>query len=157
MTEHSPTTRPATGRCLCGAVSFRATEVPDTISACHCEMCRRWTGSALIEVSVSDKNVTWSGREHIAKRATSAWAERAWCKECGTGLWFRMTQDGAWSGKYDIPLGIFDDPNGFTLTHEIYIDHKPDSFAYEDNGHKQLTRAYCVAKFPALDETTGQS
>lgn len=151
MTEHLPTTRSATGHCLCRAVSFRATEVPETIGVCHCEMCRRWTGSALVEVSVPEENVTWTGDQHIAKRATSPWAERAWCTECGTGLWFRMTQDGEWSGKYDIPLGIFDDPNGFTLTHEIYIDHKPDSFAYAGENHKRLTRAECVEKAPFLD------
>ena len=44
-------------------------------------------------------------------------------------------------------------PNGFETTHEIYIDHKPDSFAYAGEGWKTLTRAECVAKFPLLDST----
>lgn len=145
-------TRIATGHCLCGAVSFRATEVPKTIGVCHCEMCRRWTGSALLEVSVPIENVTWEGAEHIATRATSSWGERAWCRECGSGLYFRMTEEGGeWGGKYDIPLGLFDEPDGFTMTHEIYIDHKPDSFAYVGD-HRKMTRADCVAKAPFLDE-----
>jgi len=141
----------ATGGCLCGAVRFRATGVPSTYAVCHCEMCRRWTGSAFMEVSIPEGQVTWDGTEHIATRATSAWAERAWCRDCGSPLYYRVTADTKWAGKYDIALGLFDDPSGFTPTHEIYIDHKPDSFAYIDQGQKTVTRAECVAQFPSLD------
>lgn len=140
-----------TGGCLCGAVRFTATDVPDACGVCHCEFCRRWTGSALIEVSVPQTSVTWEGREHIATRSTSHWAERAWCRECGSGLYFRVTMEGEWSGNLDIPLGLFDDPNGFRITHEIYIDHKPDSFEYGGPKRPQLTRQDCVDKFDVLD------
>lgn len=140
-----------TGGCLCGAVRFEARDVPATVGICHCEMCRRWTGSSLIEVSLPEDHVTWTGSERIARRATSAWAERAWCRDCGSGLFFRVTQDGDWSGTLDLPLGIFDDPDGFEIGHEIYIDHKPDSYAYAGQaGRKTLTRADCVEKFPLL-------
>lgn len=141
------------GGCLCGAVRFEAREVPDTVGICHCEMCRRWTGSSLIEVSLPERNVTWSGAEHIATRATSAWAERAWCRECGSCLYFKVTQAGEWAGGLDMPLGIFDDPDGFAITHEIYVDFKSDSYAYAgEAGRRRLTRADCVARFPALAE-----
>lgn len=140
-----------TGRCLCGAVHFVARNVPTTFGICHCEMCRRWTGSALLEVSVQTGDVTWHGEAHIATRPTSDWAERAWCKECGSGLYFRQTQPGKWFGSTDIPLGLFDDPEGFTLTHEIFTDCKPDSFSYAGNGHKRLTRAEVMALNPDLE------
>ena len=140
-----------TGHCLCGAVSFVAENVSEKFGACHCEMCRRWTGSALLGVSVKDEDLTWSGEEHIARRQTSSWAERAWCGECGTGLWFKVTAEGKYAGETEIPLGLFDDPNGFTMSNEIYIDHKPDSFAYTGEGRKVMTRAECVEKFSALD------
>lgn len=139
------------GGCLCGAVRFDAVNVPDSYGVCHCESCRRWTGSALLEVSVKTDDLTWHGSEHIARRAFSDWAERAWCKECGTALFFRHTKRDQWFGGTDLPLGLFDDPNGFTLSHEIFIDHKPDSFALAGNGHKQLTRADVAALNPDLD------
>lgn len=139
------------GSCLCGAVRFTARNVPTSYGICHCEMCRRWTGSALVEVSVSEQDVTWQGAENIATHTSSSWAERAFCRQCGTGLYFRNTQDGEWSGKYDLPIGLFDDASGFTLNYEIYIDHKPDSYAYVGSGHRVLTRADCVAKNPILD------
>lgn len=139
-----------TGGCLCGAVRFVARDVPTTYGACHCEMCRRWTGSALLSVPVPAGSLSWLGGEHIAERQTTPWAKRGWCRDCGSALFFMVTQDGEWSGKIDVPIGLFDDPDGFTMTNEIYIDHKPDSYAYAGTGRKLLTRAECIEKFPVL-------
>lgn len=136
---------------MCGAVRFTATGVPAKSGACHCEMCRRWTGSALVGVSVPAGNVTWQGEEHIARIQSSPWAERAWCGKCGSGLWFRVTMESDYSDDIELPLGLFDDPNGFEMTSEIYIDHKPDSFAYAGDGRTVLTRQQCVEKFAMLD------
>ncbi len=141
-----------TGRCMCGAVSFTASEVPETYGICHCEMCRRWTGSALLGVSVPSDKVTWQGRKHIATVQSSDWAERAWCEKCGTGLFYRVTEKNAWFGATEIPIGLFDDPNPFALSNEIYIDLKPESYGYRGEGHIRLTRAECIEKFSRLGE-----
>lgn len=147
------------GGCLCGAVRFDARNVPDTFSICHCEWCRRWTGSALLEVSVKTEDLTWKGTDNIAFHASSDWAERAWCKVCGTNLYFRHTKEDKWFGSTDVPIGIFDDATGFTLNYEIFIDHKPDSYAItgSDQGarHKQLTRAQVLAINPDIALATG--
>lgn len=139
------------GGCLCGAVRFDARNVPDTYAICHCPSCRRWTGSALLEVSIKTEDLTWHGEEHIARHASSTWAERAWCSTCGTNVYFRHTKRDKWFGNTDLPIGIFDDANGFTLTHEIYIDQQPDSFTYSGSGHKRLTRADVLALNPDLE------
>jgi len=143
--------RDRAGGCLCGAVRFVAKDVRDDFGACHCEMCRRWTGSALLGVTVPEGNVTWEGAAQIATRQTSGWAERAWCRECGSGLWFRVTMEGAYSGNYELPIGLFDDANGMVMGNEIYIDHKPDSYAYVGAGRKLMTRADCALKFAVLN------
>jgi hypothetical protein len=135
------------GGCMCGAVTFTATNVPGTYGICHCEMCRRWTGSSLLGVTVPTDCVTWQNEAQIGTLQSSPWAERAWCKRCGSNLYFRVTEPGKWFGKTEIPLGLFDDPGGFALTNEIYIDHKPDSFAFVGEGHEKLTRDDCVARF----------
>ncbi|KIC50171.1 hypothetical protein RA29_08475 [Tateyamaria sp. ANG-S1] len=142
-----------TGGCLCGAVRFVARNVPTTFGICHCESCRRWTGSALFEVSVQSDDLTWSGSDHIATRATSDWAERAWCKECGTNLYFRQTKEGEWFGGTDLPLGLFDQPDVFNLTHEIFVDHKPSGIPLTDCGQKRLTRDEVVALNPDVGTT----
>lgn len=139
-----------TGGCLCGAVRFSARLESTRFGVCHCEMCRRWTGSALMGITVPVGNVTWTGEGHIAKRQTSAWAERAWCRECGSGLYYRVTVEGPMFGNLELPAGILDDANGLTLVNEIYVDEKPDSFAYAGEGRNQLSRAEVHARFPML-------
>ena len=37
------------------------------------------------------------------------------------------------------------------MTNEIYIDHKPDSFAYAGDGRRLLTRQECVERFGVLE------
>ena len=134
------------GRCMCGAVHFTVTEVPTEYGACHCEMCRRWTGSAFLGVSVPRVNFTWSGEEHIATLQSSAWAERAWCAKCGTCLWYRVTTPGPMSSNLELPVGLLDDSDDLRMTREIFIDCKPDSFAYAGE-HKLLTRAEVLALY----------
>jgi hypothetical protein len=66
-----------------------------------------------------------------------------------------VTVDSPYSDKVEIPLGLFDDPAGFHMASEIYIDHKPDSFAYAGDDRKILTRQDCVDRFPLLDSDKG--
>ena len=139
------------GGCLCGAVRFTARLTGRSFGVCHCPMCRKWTGSALLGITVPFGNVDWQGEDHIARRQTTAWAERAWCRDCGSGIYFRVTQDGPWGGNIELPIGLFDDANGLEMASEIWIDHKPDSFAFAGERRKLLTRAECVAKFPVLE------
>ncbi len=132
---------------MCGAVSFTAADVPSEFGACHCEMCRRWSGSALLALTVKAADVTFAGEAHIRTLQSSDWAERAWCQRCGTGLYYRLTGDsGPGAGTMTMPLGIFDDPDGFTFSNEIFIDCKPDSFAYAGE-RERLTRAEVMAKY----------
>ncbi|MHA1547221.1 MAG: GFA family protein, partial [Alphaproteobacteria bacterium] len=59
MSDHQ-----TTGQCLCGAVKYSvAKEITET-GACHCAMCRRWSGGVLFATAVGDA-VTFSGEENI--------------------------------------------------------------------------------------------
>ncbi len=138
------------GGCLCGAVRFGAVLTGTTFGVCHCPMCRKWTGSALLGITVPEGNIVWTGAGHIAVRQSSSWGERAWCRECGSHLWFSVTVPGKYAGNRELPIGLFDDVNGLTMTNEIYIDHKPDSYAFAGKDRQVLTRAQCVEKFPLL-------
>lgn len=139
----------ARGRCLCGAVRFVARQVPATYSLCHCQMCRRWTGSTFAEVSVPTDQITWEGAAHIAIRASSDYSERAWCRVCGSSLYFRHTAQDRWFGDTDIALGLFGDPALFTLSHEIFTDEACIRTA--EAGQKRLSRADVLAINPDLE------
>lgn len=144
-------TETRTGGCLCGAVRFSADLTSTQFGACHCEMCRRWTGSALLGITTPEGNVTWQGAEHIASLQSSAWAMRGWCRNCGSNLFFKVTADSPYRGSIELPIGLFDDANGLTMSNEIYIDHKPDSYAYAGAGRQVMTRQDCIDKFSLLD------
>lgn len=139
-----------TGQCMCGAVRFSARDVPDTFGACHCEMCRRWTGSALLGITVPVASVEWQGEAHIRTLQSSDWAERAWCQRCGTGLYYHVTLDGPMSANYEIPVGLLDDLSGLEMDSEIYIDHKPHAYAYAGE-RKRMTRKQILEKFGIED------
>ncbi|WP_244995687.1 GFA family protein [Pseudooceanicola nitratireducens] len=137
-----------TGSCMCGAVRFTATDVPATFGACHCDACRRWTGSAMLAVTVPQDKLTWEGEAQIRTLQSSDWAERAWCQRCGSALYYHVTADGPMSETLQVPIGLFDDANGFTFDSEIFIDCKPDSFAYAGD-REVMTRAQVFAKYGA--------
>jgi hypothetical protein len=139
------------GGCLCGAVRFTAGLTKREFGACHCEMCRRWTGSALLGITVPEGNVEWTGTENIGRLQSSSWAERGWCAKCGSNLYFKVTADSPYKSDIELPIGLFDDANGLVFSNEIYIDHKPDSYAYAGEGRKLMTRQECIETFSLLD------
>ena len=92
-----------TGRCLCGAVTFEARAVPEHFGTCHCNMCQRWGAGPLMAVMVKD--VSFQGADQIARYRSSAWAERAFCKTCGTSLFYRVIE----ADLHYMSVSTFDD------------------------------------------------
>ncbi len=127
-----------TGRCLCGAVSYAAEDVETDIHACHCGLCRRWSGAAILAAPVG--KVEFDGVEHIRCYRSSEWAERGFCERCGTNLFHRAKE----SGQHHIWLGTFDDESPFKLVGEIYIEDKPNSYNFAGE-HPRLTGAEFLA------------
>ena len=140
-----------TGQCMCGAVSFTAKDAPDHYGVCHCEMCRRWAGSALFASTVPADGITWTGEAHIKTLQSSSWAERGWCQRCGTGLFYHVTAEGPMSANYEIPVGLFDDTTGMVLRGEIFFDHRVQGIDLGGE-HSRLTRAETLAKFGISEE-----
>jgi hypothetical protein len=128
------------GHCLCGAVTFTAKAEKLAMDACHCGMCRRWAGAPLMTVACTDVKVADESALGIFR--SSDWAERSFCKACGTTL-FWWTHD---RKLITISAQAFDDPAQFAFTDEIYIDEKPANYAFANNTHK-MTGAEVVAKF----------
>lgn len=135
-------------RCLCGAVRITVRNRPTGYGICHCRMCQRWSGALLAAVNCPPDTVTIEGADHIAAFQSSDWAERAWCTTCGSHLWYRVTRDGPHAGDYEIAVGLFDDPDGFVLEREIFIDRKSDAFEIAGD-HPRMTEAEVLALYGA--------
>ena len=109
-----------TGQCVCGAVRLRATLPSPGFQACHCQQCQRWTGGGpLYAIRVDDLEI--EGEDSIAAYHASEHGERAFCRECGSTLYWRMT------GKpvRFIAVGLLDDQSDLELTEEIFVDRRP--------------------------------
>lgn len=110
------------GRCLCDAVRI----VVDGrhvagVGACHCAMCRRWSGGVFMAFTASPETVTVTGE--VARHASSDFAERAFCPVCGSHLWLRDTDT---PGRdYELLPGLFAEAAGFPLISEVYADRAP--------------------------------
>ena len=128
-----------TGHCLCGAVSFTARGMGDTFSTCFCDACQRWAGGPYNGINVPTENLVFEGVVHIGVIKTTDFAERAFCKKCGSGIWWRLTR-GQYVGKTSIPVGLLDDRSGLVLSDEMYSDYK-DHTNVRPEGVAQMTSA----------------
>lgn len=107
------------GGCLCGAVRFTAQGTP-RVHYCHCDMCRRATGSAFAVLAwLPSVGVNWNGNP--AQRRSSPIAMRGFCGACGTPLLL------AYDDKPDeiaLHLGSFDDPGRYEPRYNYGVDQR---------------------------------
>ena len=134
---------------MCGAVSYTAEGIEPHISACHCGMCRRWTGGPLL--STFAKEVRWRGEDAITTFKSSEWAERGFCSKCGSSLFYRITAPGKYQGMLSLAFGTLDDQTGFTMDKEWFFDKKPDAYTLEGE-RKRVTEAEAFAMFSGASE-----
>lgn len=132
------------GSCLCGKVIISAAKAEGKIGACHCDMCRRWGGGPLLAVGCGTE-VKFSGEQYIRAFRSSDWAERGFCAECGTHLFYRLNQD----GHYAMPAGLFDNSDDLVLDHQVCIDSKPAYYNFAE----QTDNMTCDEMFAAFAPT----
>ena len=137
---------PIEGRCLCGAVTIRVDGAHDVeAAACHCEMCRRWTGGVFATINAAPGAVSVSG-EVRAFRSSDV-AERAFCPTCGSHLWFRNLGR---AEEYELMPGLFPAAAGYPLAREIFADEAP-RWARLAGEHDRETRAEWIARNPSME------
>lgn len=140
------------GSCICGAVTFVITEPVAETGACHCGMCRKWSGGVFLGIRVPRGGVQIEGEDNLSIYTSSAWAERAFCKTCGSSIFYRVTAPGPMNGEMHFGMGTLADTSDIALTGELYIDLKPDAYAFAGEGRHQMTEAEVLAMFSAPPE-----
>jgi len=111
-----------TGRCLCGAIRYRAGTPISPATYCHCESCRRAAGShvvAWITVPVGTMQFT-AGTPSLVE--SSAGVRRAFCGRCGSPLtyWNSSRAD-----EIDVTIGTLDDPSPHAPADHIWMQDAP--------------------------------
>ncbi len=135
----------ATGHCLCGAVTYVAQDVETDVHSCHCDICVRWNGGPGFAVGVSQ--VRFNGEENITRFDSSEWAERGFCRICGTNLFYHLKE----ADLYMLWMGTFDDLTSFKLADEIYIDKKPKLYDLAGD-HPRLTGEEFMATLEEMEK-----
>lgn len=123
--------QPLTGHCLCSAVSITVEQVKPQIEICHCDMCRRWGGLALADIH-GDSFVI-EGEDNVGVYRSSEWAERAFCKTCGTNLWYRFLP----TDLHGFQAGLFELPEHMTIKKQIFVDEKPHWYDFAQETEMQ--------------------
>lgn len=129
------------GSCLCKVVQFSFEADESIFDVCHCSMCRKWAGGPGFGVNAKNP-VKYSGEENIQIYQSSDWAERAFCKNCGTHLFYRLRD----KSFINIPLGTIDNNVDFKFHLQIYIDSKPKNYTFADET-ACMTEAQVLAAF----------
>jgi len=106
-----------TVQCLCNP----------NFNACHCEDCQTWSGGPEFGMHANDVMVD-EGKEHVKYYRSSDWAQRSFCEECGTHLFFKFDDlgpDENKNDKYVVSVGLAKELEELKFTREIFVDQKP--------------------------------
>lgn len=143
-----PETFESEGSCLCKAVRITAKKMSKNVGACHCSICRKWGGGPLMAVDCGEGDeVSFENEDNITVFNSSEWAERGFCKQCGSHLFYRLKE----SHQTFIPAGIFDSVESFEFDHQVFIDNKPTYYSFA-NKTTDMTEAEVFAQFGATDK-----
>ena len=111
--------------CLCGAVGITVAEINPKFTVCHCDSCRAW-GSAPFFAVQCGTDVKINGEDNVTVYESSSWASRGFCSVCGTHLFFRFTE----SGAYNMPVGLFPDLEGLEMVMQYFVDQRPGYYCF---------------------------
>lgn len=136
------------GQCVCGETTFDVELKNHKVHACHCLICRRQTSGVIMTIDVEHATLNFIKQNRLAIYESSEWGERGFCNACGTNLFWR-TKDQSCCNVNAFALN--DMPEDLNLDMEIYIDCKPEFYAFE-NSTKKLTESDVVALFTANKE-----
>ena len=117
------------GSCLCGAVSFHYAPPSLWSAHCHCTMCQRAHGAAFVTwVGVDEQKIKISGEKSLKWFASSTDAQRGFCDQCGSTLFFRARQ---WAGEIHVARANIESTvdippscHAFWQTHVNWYDFK---------------------------------
>ena len=95
-------------------------------------------------------DVQIDGVDKLKVYKSSEWAERAFCGECGTHIFYRLLA----TNEYFVPAGLFQDQVEFEFKEQIFIDMKPNYYEFA-NSTLNMTEAEVFAKFASSEKIEG--
>ena len=125
----------ASGGCLCGKVKYTLKNEPVRMAQCHCDHCRRSTGTGHLSLAFFNKdefNVEGETSHYTTTSDSGAEMSRHFCPECGSRL---FGTNSAAPTIVSIAVGCIDDSSWFKPDAIVYNKHKP-AWDYMDESIK---------------------
>jgi hypothetical protein len=98
-----------TGRCQCGAITYRASVDPEKVSICHCTDCQTFSGSAyrVAVTAPAESFKLLSGQPKIYVKTAESGNKRAqaFCANCGSAVYASAVSD---TPTYSLRVGALD-------------------------------------------------
>jgi hypothetical protein len=128
VTTNNPGTR--TGGCLCGQVRYEVSGSLRGVLICHCGQCRKHHGHAAAYTSAPEERVRLLERSGLAWYRSSEKAERGFCRNCGSSLFWRPL------GKHTLSItaGSLDDGAGISCSAHVFTASKGDYYDIPEDG-----------------------
>jgi len=121
-------TNKATGRCLCGAVSYEITGALRSVVYCHCEQCRRTSGHFVAATACDADDLKLLNDAGLQWYRSSPEAQRGFCAICGSSLFWQPEH-----GQYvAIMAGALDAPTGLSDREHIHTASASDYYSLTD-------------------------
>ena len=110
-----------TGHCYCGAVRFEVTGRSDWIGHCHCESCRRQSGSVMTTFAgFRPEQVVFTGAMPN-RYSTDDGVTRSFCGQCGSPVAYQQAER---PDEIHLQLGLFDDLEPLAPQNHSFLEEK---------------------------------
>jgi len=112
----------ASGGCHCGAVRFEVRGPLRDVLVCHCGDCRRVHGHVAAHSACRWPELVLTREDGLKWYASSARARRAFCSDCGSGLFYDL------HGRdiVSICAGALDQPTGVRTAMHVFAGSAAD-------------------------------
>ena len=124
-----------TGRCLCGAVRYSATPPWNWVAHCHCESCRRATGSPITTFFAVPKARFAFGSTEPVLFESSPGVRRRFCGTCGTPVSYEYADK---SDEIHIYVATLDDDAGLEPQKHDFWNERVHWLSVEDDLPKEV-------------------
>ncbi len=113
-----------TGRCLCGAVSFKLATEPLATRLCWCRDCQHLAANGTVNMLVAADGLSVSGTlsEHMKTADSGNEVTRQFCPSCGTHLFAKSSARPAFRV---VRVGTLDDPSSVQPSINIWAASAP--------------------------------
>jgi hypothetical protein len=118
------------GNCLCGAVRFEVSGPMRDILICHCAQCRRQHGHAAAFTNAPKEKFKFLEDRGLTWYRSSDGAERGFCRECGSNLFWRRVNGSTLS----VTPGSLESPTGLTCGAHVFTAWKGDYYDLPEDG-----------------------